>query len=297
MVGHALDHRVQAVRVGFPADLEGETNLRGEATARFLDALHAPFGVEGHDAGADVGCRHLEHITGLAHGDFGSSAADVDVHNAGGVADRARAGTRAEGGEGGLECIARAHRDEFPRLRRKQFSYGSGVAAAHCDPGEDQGARVDSPGIDSCELILSVDERAECRRVDGRVAGIRSEKDLGFVDDFALGYDIAVVETLEHEPGKDEVRGGGADVDPDAGEADLVLGFEAAPDIAEEDPAARFPAHAKPDYFVVGATYHPGSIRFGTPLFASVSRYSLRMNGSSIQYGMEVPPSGMSIAV
>src|SRR5207249_10140064 len=85
---------------------------------------------------------------------------------------------------------------------------------------------------------------AERLRVDARVAGIGSEKNLGFVNDLALGHDVAVVQALEHEAGKDDVRGGGADVDADAGEADLVLDLEAAPDVAEEDPAARFPAHA-----------------------------------------------------
>jgi len=35
----------------------------------------------------------------------------------------------------------------------------------------------------------------------------------------------------------------------------------------------------------------------GGRIFFSVSSYSLRMAGSSIQYGMEVPPSGMSMPV
>jgi len=116
-----------------------------------------------------------------------------------------------------------------------------------------------------------------------RVVGIGREKDFGFVDDLALGHDVAVVEPFEHQAREDEVRGGGADVDADADQADLILGFEAAPDAAEEDPAAGFLAHSKPDYFFAGGTYQPGSMRFGTPLFASVSPYSLRMAGSSIQ--------------
>ena len=43
------------------------------------------------------------------------------------------------------------------------------------------------------------------------------------------------------------------------------------------------PLMLEPDYLVAGATYQPGSMRFGTPLFCSVSQYSLRMYGSSIQ--------------
>src|SRR6266545_3723473 len=205
--------------------------------------------------------------------------------------------TRAESGEGRFERVARAHRNEFPRLGREQLADRPGVAAPDGDAGEDQGARVDRFGIDSGEFVLPVDEAPERHRVDGSVARIRSEKNLGLVNDLALGHDVAVVEPLEHEAREDEVRSGRADVDADADETNLILQLEAAPDVAEEDPAARFLAHAKGGYFAAGAAYQPGSIRFGTPLLCSVSAYSLRMYGSSIQYGMEVPPSGMSIAV
>src|SRR6266699_6483784 len=66
------------------------------------------------------------------------------------------------------------------------------------------------------------------------------------MNELALGHDVAVVEPLEHQAREDEVRGRGADVDADARETDLVLDLEAAPDVAEEDPAAGFLAHAKP---------------------------------------------------
>src|SRR2546428_453563 len=134
---------------------------------------------------------------------------------------------------------------------------------------------------------------------------------------------------IHHPRGLPDRPGGRAraEVGADAGEADLVFYLEAAPDVAEEDPAACF-AHAYASSFPrtresrgfkslgprlrgddgslpfhfrefvpaeAGDTYQPGSMRFGTPFFLSVSSYSLRMYGSSIQYGMEVPPSGMSI--
>src|SRR5213082_3042664 len=60
----------------------------------------------------------------------------------------------------------------------------------------------------------------------------------------ALGHDVAVVEPLEHEAREHEVRGGRADVDADAREADLVLDLKAAPDVGEEDPPG-FLAHGK----------------------------------------------------
>ena len=160
-IGHALDHCVEQGRVGFRADFEKEPDLRGETPAGFLDTRHASLGVERHDAGADVGCSRLDDVARLADGDFGSSAADIDVHDSSGFADRTGGTARAEGGERGFERVARAHRYEFSRLGREQISDGARVAAPDGDPGEDERTRIDRLRIDPGERVLPVDEAPE----------------------------------------------------------------------------------------------------------------------------------------
>src|SRR3982074_299219 len=55
---------------------------------------------------------HLGAAARLAQGDLGSPSADIDVHDAGGFADRARASARTESREGGFERVARAPRGD-----------------------------------------------------------------------------------------------------------------------------------------------------------------------------------------
>jgi len=105
--------------------------------------------------------RALDDLARLAHGDLGSSAADIDVHDPGGFADRACTSPRAERGESRLERIARAHRYELAGLGGEQLADRAGVAAPDGDAREDQGARVDRPGVDSGEPVLPVDEAPE----------------------------------------------------------------------------------------------------------------------------------------
>ena len=140
---HALDDLEEHAVARAIADCERHAGLLGEAPAGFLDARDVAVLVEGDDARADVDGREVDDLAALAHGDLGGAAADIDVHDAGALADRARGRARAEGGERRLERVAGADGDELARLPGEQLADGAGVAPAHGDAGQDQRARVD----------------------------------------------------------------------------------------------------------------------------------------------------------
>src|SRR5581483_5397359 len=104
-------------RVRDLARSQNDAGLDGEAASGLLDALDAAVRAEGDDARADVDRGRLDQLARLAHRDLRGAAADVDVHHARRLADRARGGARAEGRERGLERVARAHGDELAGLR------------------------------------------------------------------------------------------------------------------------------------------------------------------------------------
>jgi len=105
----------------------------------------------------------------------------------------------------------------------------------------DQGAGVDRPGIDTGELVLLSMKRPRAAAsivVPSAAFSTKGVSSTPIRDDLALGHDVAVVEAFEHQTREDQVRSGRTDIDPDAGETYLVFGLEAAPDVAEEGPAA-----------------------------------------------------------
>ena len=58
------------------------------------------------------------------------------------------------------------------------------------------------------------------------------------MDDLAFGDHISVIEPLQDETRKNNVRGGRADIDAYADQNDFVLSLEAAPRIGKEYPPA-----------------------------------------------------------
>ena len=112
------------------------------------------------------------------------------------------------------------------------------VAAAHRDAGQDQRAGVDLVGIDLGVLVLARDEGAERVGVDGFLGRVGREQNVGLIEAFALGDDIAAVEPLQHDAREHKVRGRRADVDADREHAQLVLLAERAAGRGKENAAA-----------------------------------------------------------
>ena len=237
-VGHAFDHALQTAGRGLRADRQFKSDLGGEAAARFLEARDDAVLVEGDDARANVHRRHFDHVALFAHGDFRRAAADVDVHHAVGLADGARRGAGAKRRERGFEPVAGGNGNEFASLRGEQVADGAGVGAPHRDARENERAGVDGGGVEERHLVLAVDEGAERLGVDRHVVGVGRQQHVGFVDDFALGHDIAVVQPLKHQAREHKVRGGRTDIDANTDEADFVLFLEAAPHIREKHASA-----------------------------------------------------------
>src|SRR5262249_31015521 len=157
------------------ARLEIDAARGAEATASLLDAPDAPGRVEAEQARTDVEGGEVDHTAVRADRDFRRAAANVDIHDGGVVADRARHRPRAVGGHHGLEAVAGRDRDHLAGLARKELADLAGVAPAHGDAGQAQRTGVDLVRIDFGVLVLALDESAERRGVDLLLGGIGRE--------------------------------------------------------------------------------------------------------------------------
>ncbi len=228
------------------AKRERDAKLGGEAAPGFLDANDPAVVVDADEPRADIDSGEVDHLAAGADRDLGGAAADVDVHHSRLVADRARDRARAIGRHHGLEIVAGRDRDHLAGLAGEQFTDLAGVAAAHCDAGEDQRAGVDLVGIDLGVTVLAFDEGAELGSVNCflALARIGREQNVGLIEGLALCHHVAAVEPLQHDAREYEVRGRGADVDADAEDDDLVLVNERAAGRGKEDASTlRFVIH------------------------------------------------------
>ena len=137
-----------------------------------------------------------------------------------------------------LEAVAGRDRDHLAGLTREKLADLAGIAAAHRDAGQDQRAGVDLVRIDIGVLVLTLDKRAERGRVDLLLGGIGREQDIGLVESLTGGDDVAAIEPFQNDAREHEMRGGGADIHPDAEHDDLVLVDQRASGAGEEDAAA-----------------------------------------------------------
>ena len=306
-IGHVLHQTLHPGGVHQAAHFKRQAHFGGQAGTGRFEACHAATGVQADDARADVyrGLRH--HRTVFAQGNLARAAADVDVHHAAGLADAARRRARTHRGQRGFKRVAGADGDELAGLRCEQFTDGAGIAATHCHPGEDQRAAVDLLGAYAGQGVLRVDKHAQRISVDGHVvsgagsAEVGRQQHIAFMQHGAFSHDVAAVQPLQPQPRKHQMRGAGADVDTDADEHDFVFKFQAAADVAEEDPSAvgrrrttavrRRGTHpaallAVSLFFAStpsGFSYSFESMRDAMPLACRSASYSARRCGSSIQ--------------
>ena len=200
-IRHPRSQGARALGRKLRANLEIDAELGAEAAASLLNAHDAANRVEAEQARADVEGGEIDHPAVGADRDFRRAAADVDIHDGRVVADRARHRARAVGRHHGLQTVAGRDRDHLASLARKEFADLAGVAPAHGDAGQDQRAGVDLVGIDLGVLVLLLDEGAELGRVDRLLAlgRIGREQNVGLIERFARGHDIAAVQPLQHD--------------------------------------------------------------------------------------------------
>ena len=143
-----------------------------------------------------------------------------------------------------FKTVAGTHRHELAGLAREKLADRPGIAPRNRDAGENKRAGVDLLWRHQGVLVGAFDERTERPCVDRILARIGREQDVGLVKDLALAHHIAGVEPLQHDARKHEVRGGRADVDADAEQADLVLAFERSALAGKENAAAGVVGHS-----------------------------------------------------
>ncbi len=158
-------------------------------------------------------------------------------------------------------------------MGREQFADGACIFPPHGNAGEDEGAGIDFFGHDVRDLVLLGDERPQRVDIDGAVGGVGRQKDVGLMDDLAFGDHIAVVETLQNQARKNDMRGRRADIDADADQNDFVLALETAARAGEEYPPALvfFFAHARPLIIPVLSTQIHSE--FAGPLLVNEAAY------------------------
>ncbi len=207
-LGHARRHLLRVLRRERAADFQLDAKLGGKAPAGFLDARDAAAVVEADEAGADVDGGEVDHLAVGAKRDLRGATADVDVHHNRVVAHRAGGGAGAISGHHRFEVVAGRDRDHLAGLRREQFADLAGVAPAHGDTGQDQGAGIDLLRIDLGLRVLARDEGAELVGVDGLLAvgRIGREQNVGLIEGLALGHHVAAVEPFQHDAREHQMR-------------------------------------------------------------------------------------------
>ncbi len=187
------------------AGFEFQSKLGAEAAAGFFEPHDAAFVIEHDQARADIDRGDVGHLAVGAYGDLRGAAADIDVHQRRAAADRARRRARAVSRHHRFKAIAGADGDHFPRLAREQFADAPRVAPPHGDAGQDQRAGIDLVRIDLGVLVLAFDEGAERIGVDRLFGRVGREQNVGLIEAFALGHDIAAVQPLEHDAREHQV--------------------------------------------------------------------------------------------
>src|SRR5581483_704531 len=176
---------------------------------------------------ADVQRRGGEHAAVLDDRELGRATADVDVEQARAAVLRGLRRSGAEGGEHRLHVMAGARADQVAAAVRDHRGDRAGVLAAQRFPGQDHHAGVDVRGLHARLRIGLVHDGAELRGIDAIVLAVgrerhgRLEKRLARDDDVAAGERLAV--PAQREAREDDLGPGGADVDADARERDMVL--------------------------------------------------------------------------
>ena len=157
------------------ADLQLDPELLRKTPRRLLDPRDAPRRIEADEPRPDIDGGQIDHAALAADRNLRGAAADVDIHDRGAVADRARHRARPIGRHHGLQIVAGRDRDHLAGLRREQLADLARVAAAHRDAGQDQRAGVDLLRVDLGVHVLALDESAERRGVDLLLRGIGRE--------------------------------------------------------------------------------------------------------------------------
>ena len=104
-VGHVAHHPPHTLCFRHLACDELDARFGGEAPAGFLDAIHPAFVIERHDPRTDVDHSQVSNFAGIAHGNLRGAAANVDIHHACRLPDRACRRSGAECSQRRLQCI------------------------------------------------------------------------------------------------------------------------------------------------------------------------------------------------
>ncbi len=189
----------------------------------FFDAHDGTVFVEGEQAGADVDGRYFLDFTVVADGELAGAAADVDVQNYATHFRRVGYRARTMGSHGRFKAVAGADRDELTGFLGEQLADGAGVAPTHGNAGEDQCAGVDLFAANFRDLILVVDELAQCFDIDSRVIDVGRQEDLRFIYNLALGHPVARPFEGQFEARENQMGGRRSNVDADAGEPQVFF--------------------------------------------------------------------------
>ena len=176
---------------------------------------------------ADMDRGGRDHLAVLDQAEFRGAAADVDIEDALVLVARHARGAGAVGREHRLHVMAGGRGDEFAALLGQDLGDALRVLAPQRFAGENDDAGIDLVGRQAGRDIGIVDDVAELLVVDalfalvGRQRDRRLEQGLARDDVIAAGQILG--QAAQMHAREDDLRAGGADIDADGGQRDIVL--------------------------------------------------------------------------
>src|SRR5229473_2585690 len=225
---HARGEALAVVRGERLAERKLGAERMGDRFRRRLDARQSTGFVFDDQAAADGDRAGREDAAVLDQGELGGAAADVDIEQRGIAAARQRDGARAVRRHLAFHVVAGGGADELAGLLGEQIGDGARIAALERLPGQDDGAAIDRLALDAGVGVAAADEPRELVDVDRIVAPVGREQDRRLPENLPLDHHEAARQggrqPLQVHAREHQMRGGGADIDADGGQLDVVGG-------------------------------------------------------------------------
>ncbi len=230
-VGHPRRHAAEILLAHPVPKVPVATRERGEPLARRIEAREPALRVDDRETAAEMDRRRVHDRARLDQGELRGAAADVDVEKRRRAIVRDLGGAGAVGGEHRLHVMPGRRADELAAHLREHVGDRLGVLAAQRLAGEDHRAGVDMVGMHAGGLVGRVDDVPDRLIVDALLAEIRRQRDRRLVHGLPAHHEVAAGQLLREPPQvharEHHLRAGGADIDADREERDVVLQPEA----------------------------------------------------------------------
>jgi hypothetical protein len=203
------------------------TRERGKALPRRIEPGEPALRADDRETTAEMDRRRVHDRARLDKGELRRAAADVDVEKRRRSIVRDLGGAGAIGGEHRLHMVPGRRANKLTAHLREDVGDRLGVLAAQRLAGEDHRAGVDLVGMHTGGLVCRVDDVTDPLIVDAILTEIGRQRDGRLVDGLPVHHEVTAGQRLREPPQvharENHLGSGGADIDADRKERDVVL--------------------------------------------------------------------------